>query len=250
VSSSKGVTYDDLFKYGSSSSGDSEFPSNDDEYTSINLNLPFVFYGTPYNKTFINNNGVISFLAPVSNYTPESFPLNIPIIAPFWADVDTRGVGTVWYRLTSDASTVMNVREKVSSYFSDDPNFLPNEVLIVSWAAVGYYNYSNIHKNNTFQCILASDGDTSYVLFLFPENGINWYSGDATCNGIDGVGGVPAIVGINKGDGVIFHITNLSSTENVIYVEDYTNVNKPGLYMWRVTDSKEDGAGNCTTEGR
>ena len=51
----------------------------------------------------VNNNGDISFDDPVPTYTPQEFPLdNFPLIAPFWADVDTRGTGMVWYRNASE----------------------------------------------------------------------------------------------------------------------------------------------------
>ena len=36
----------------------------------------------------------------ISSYTLSSF-LTYPIIAPYWADVDTRGTGSVYYRETS-----------------------------------------------------------------------------------------------------------------------------------------------------
>jgi hypothetical protein len=41
----------------------------------------------------VNNNGLLSFDAAVSQFTPQSFPLGDGrmIIAPYWGDVDTRG---------------------------------------------------------------------------------------------------------------------------------------------------------------
>src|SRR5690606_5549188 len=57
-------------------------PPNDDESTSA-IDLPFAFnmYGIEYNSIFINNNGNITFLEEVSGYTPDGFPIDIPMIA-------------------------------------------------------------------------------------------------------------------------------------------------------------------------
>ena len=66
-------------------------PEDDDP--SVNTQLPLVmnFYGIPSSNLWVNNNGNVTFDSPQSAYTP--LPLNsikARIIAPFWADVDTR----------------------------------------------------------------------------------------------------------------------------------------------------------------
>jgi len=66
--------------------------ANDDDSSNA-LNLPFGinFFGQEFNRFFINNNGNISFLSDLSTFTPEAFPVATqPMIAPYWADVDTR----------------------------------------------------------------------------------------------------------------------------------------------------------------
>ena len=64
-------------------------------------------------------------------------------------------------------------------------------------------------QKNTFQCVLATDGksdeksdrkSSSFAIFLYPQDGINWTTGDAS-GGKDGLGGTPAQAGINAGDG-------------------------------------------------
>ncbi|XP_019854776.1 PREDICTED: protein mesh-like isoform X3 [Amphimedon queenslandica] len=235
-----------LFPYGVSA-GDSELPPNDDgSIGPLNFTYGFIFYGTTYTTFYVNTNGVISFIAPVHAYNPQPFPLdNSPLISPFWANVDIRlpdgyvpgsPRGHVWYRATSDISTVLSVREEVIQYFSNDQDFVPNEILIATWDNVGYYN-KKTDKTNTFQCVLATNGVTSYAMFLFPEGGINWYSGDAS-GGTGGINGTPAQVGLNKGDGVTYHVLNVSSTPDVINVEDYTNITGApnGFYIWNVND--------------
>src|SRR5438105_4110799 len=79
-----------------------QLPANDDGSSSDYLNgaaitLPFSinFFGTTYTSVYVNNNGNLTFTGPLSTYTP--FGLSggaTPIIAPFFADVDTEGVGS------------------------------------------------------------------------------------------------------------------------------------------------------------
>lgn len=80
-------------------------PANDDESTGPVV-LPFTinYFGRRYTQTFVNNNGNITFNEPLEDFSP--FPLNttnIPIIAPFFADVDTTrpGSGLVQYGNTT-----------------------------------------------------------------------------------------------------------------------------------------------------
>ena len=67
------------------------------------------------------------------------FPLSYPIIAPYWADVDTRGTGIVWYRSTSDPEIILRVRNEIAVAFPQ-LMFMAREVLIVTWDNVGYFD--------------------------------------------------------------------------------------------------------------
>ncbi|MBP6835359.1 MAG: hypothetical protein KA978_31535, partial [Deltaproteobacteria bacterium] len=52
------------------------------------------FFGRSYNSFYLNTNGNITFNEELSQYTPDAFPVaDQPMIAPWWADVDTRGGG-------------------------------------------------------------------------------------------------------------------------------------------------------------
>ena len=70
--------------------------ANDDS-SSSQVALPFTlnFYGRNYNSLWVNNNGNVTFTGPLSTFTPFGLiAANTPIIAPFLADVDTRGNGS------------------------------------------------------------------------------------------------------------------------------------------------------------
>jgi hypothetical protein len=165
-------------------------PNDDGSSAIINLPFTFDFYGTPMDSLYINNNGNISFDFPYMSFIPNAFPDSSTLmIAPFWADVDTRGTldslgnvsgngGNVWYKLTPTA-------------------------LIVRWDQVGYFNY-HTDLLSTFQLIISNGSDSlvsagGNVSFCYSD--MQWTTGDAS-GGFGGFGGSPATVGLNTGNGV------------------------------------------------
>ena len=155
---------------------------NDDGSTD-EIMLPFIFslYGEPYQSLWINNNGNVSFDDEYYDYTPWGFPIaGYPMLAPFFADVDTRGSGSVWHKIESNR-------------------------MIVIWDHVGYYG-SHADKLNTFEVIISDGTDPTIGLgntVAFSYADMAWTTGDAS-GGDEGFGGTPATVGINKGDGVLY----------------------------------------------
>jgi gliding motility-associated-like protein len=155
---------------------------NDDGSTQqISFPFNFCFYGQTMNSCYINNNGNISFGAPYSTFSANSFPdPNFIMIAPFWGDVDTRNTasGLVYYKITST-------------------------YMIVRWQTVGYFSmYAD--KLNDFQLIITNGSDPilpsgNNVNFCYGD--MQWTTGDAS-GGTNGFGGVAATVGVNRGNGV------------------------------------------------
>ena len=88
----------------------------------------------------MNINGAISFTSPISQYTPDPFPLttNQEIIAPFWADVDTRGTGQISYRSTTDASLRQKASNLINRAFFTTA-FSASYLFIATWDHVGYF---------------------------------------------------------------------------------------------------------------
>ncbi len=158
------------------------FAPNDDLSTA-SLPIPFSFclYGTSYTDLYVNTNGNVSFDAPYSAFSSFAFPdPSFVMVAPFWGDVDTRGVGEVKYKITPTA-------------------------MYVNWEGVGYYD-SYTDKVNTFQLIITDGNDPilppgNNIAFCYGD--MQWTTGDAS-QGVNGFGGTPATVGANKGDGVDF----------------------------------------------
>ena len=89
----------------------------------------------------INDDGVISFNRRFSDDTPRPLPLSgsDQIIAPYWADVDTRGIGQIFYRQSTDPSLLSRASSEIQSAFPSSKNILINNLLIATWVDVGYY---------------------------------------------------------------------------------------------------------------
>ena len=94
-------------------------------------------------------------------------------------------------------------------------------------------------QTNTFQCVLTTDGVTSFVLFLYADDGIEWTTGDNS-DGIRGLGGTPALVGVNAGDGVRSSFVSESRTAAIINIANTSNVDRPGLWLFQVNEVDED----------
>lgn len=153
-------------------------PRNDDgSYKIEDLGFSFSFCGSSYSSVYINTNGNLSFLDSVATYDPLGFPYEVPMVAPFWADVDTRNeeCGQIWFKL------------------------FPNH-LIVTWEEVGWYDMKCV-PTNSFQVII-SDG-TAPIIGLgnniqFRYGAMEWTTGEASGGSI--FGGFAATVGFNSGD--------------------------------------------------
>ena len=92
---------------------------------------------------------MISFLVQVSQYTPETFPLdgNRRLVAPFWADVDTRNGGEVFYRETTDSNLLQQATNDVTTTYVDHRKFQATWLLVATWYEVAFYGASGNYKN-------------------------------------------------------------------------------------------------------
>ena len=95
------------------------------------------------------------------------------------------------------------------------------------------YIYLFQDQTNTFQLVLATDGFSSFAIFLYLEDGIQWTTAENS-DGSNGFGGTEAQVGYDAGDGVNFHSVNGSMTPSIIDIETTSNVNIPGMYIFRL----------------
>ncbi len=158
---------------------------NDDGSTGP-IGLPFTvnFFGSSHNTAFVNNNGNLTFVTGLATFTPFGLTANTgrEIIAPFFADVDTRNAlsGVVHY-----GADVVDGHQAFGANYVD----------------VGYFN-SSVDKLNSFQVVLIDRSDVAAGDFDIEFNfgAIQWETGDAS-DGAGGTGGDSARAGYTNGTG-------------------------------------------------
>jgi hypothetical protein len=193
-------------------------PNDDDSSNALNLPFGINFFGQDFSSFFINNNGNISFLSPLFSFTPTPFPVaSQPMIAPYWADVDTRA-GQV-----PDAAG--SNRVYVASPSADS--------VVVTWHNVGYYPAQN-DKQNNFQLVLQKTPGTANGSFSaeFRYDRLQWTTGDAS-GGVNGLGGTPAQAGYDAGNDVNYEVLPGSFSNNVLNLVNLSNVSNATPGLWR-----------------
>ena len=143
------------------------------------------FGGANYTSLYVNNNGNVTFDGALSAFTPFGIAtLNRAIIAPFFADVDTR-----------------NALSGIAAYGTGTVDGF--QAFGVTWKDVGYYD-RKADKKNTFQLVLINRPDTGPGNFdiEFNYDKIQWEAGEAS-RGAGGLGGTTAGIGFANSPGAL-----------------------------------------------
>lgn len=184
------------------------------------------FYGGPYTRFWVNNNGNITFSGALGTYTPRMFPIaSVPMIAPYWGDVDTRN------------ATDISGPEQNLVYYHLEPGRL-----VVTWYNVGYFSNHNEHRMN-FQLILTNATDCGSGDFdvEFRYDRCEWMaggaSGDSNGNGQCDAGEaacVPAQAGFDAGNLMDYVALPGSFTPAILNLCSTSNVGEPGVWVFSV----------------
>ncbi|XP_071452745.1 protein mesh-like [Hetaerina americana] len=193
-----------------------------------NFTFKLPFFGFSFNYTRVNLNGYLEFSDPPEHYTyPLVFPIKewpnkndpsfigvffskcrIGLLSP--TDADQRMPG-VYYRVESNLEHRtdqfgVEVRERVLRDIREGnvgaETFIPKHVVIVTWKNVSFAGgiASSLHKTNTFQMVVTTDEVTSYAIFNYEL--ITWTTHtEAGGDTATGLGGFPAFIGFNAGNG-------------------------------------------------
>ncbi|UJR24394.1 hypothetical protein I4U23_005771 [Adineta vaga] len=234
--------------------GDTMMVRNDDESLGP-ISLPYIFpyFDNNHRQIYQANNGLFSFLSGISTYTPIEFPIgnNQRLITPFWSDIDTRGNtsnssdNSVYHQVylrnmtngnsSNVATEVFNkATQFVRQYFPRESTFEPLMIITGTWYQVGYFP-TRIDRLNTLQMVLVTDESRSFAFFLY--NDLQWASKNP--NGPYGQ------AGFNAGDGVVSRMLQYSRTSNITLLVNESNVNVPGLFVFRI-DTTDIEAGGCS----
>ena len=164
--------------------------SDDSSVGPVSLGFTMNFFGRSWTSVYVNNNGNVTFGSPNSIYTPTGLNgvLASAIIAPFYADVDTRPSksGIVTYAA-------------VASGVGGHPTFG------VEWPKVDYYvdgNGNTQTVQDTFELLIVSRSDLGAGNFdmYFNYGSMKWETGSAS-GGVNGLGGTCATAGFSAGAG-------------------------------------------------
>ncbi|XP_067897946.1 sushi, nidogen and EGF-like domain-containing protein 1 isoform X4 [Heterodontus francisci] len=212
----------------------------------LEISLSFPFFGERHSGLYVNNNGIISFLKEVSQFTPVAFPISNDrrVVAVFWADVDNRRAGDVFFRETKDPAILQSATDDIRRYFPELEEFTTQWALVATWYRVTFFGGSSFSPVNTFQIVLVTDGELSFTIFNY-EN-ITWTTGMHASSGGDfaGLGGIAAQAGFNAGDGKRYFNIPGSRTDDIVDVEMTTNVGIPGRWVFRIHDAQVE-VGSC-----
>jgi len=197
----------------------SEEPENSFATDAIDLEFdtPINFYGEVTDEVYINDNGGLSLVeglvgeeAPsATNGGFGNYKKGIPLIAPFWSDVDIRGP-------FEPDRVVLNKIVYGGGLIDGHTAFG------VSWIDVGY-SWRQIDKTNSFQLIMIDRSDTGTGNFdlEFNYNQIQWDNG-----------GLP---GFSLGETVIHPITGDE------YVRDMLQYFRAGIANAQLDSNEETG---------
>ncbi|XP_006872070.1 PREDICTED: nidogen-1 [Chrysochloris asiatica] len=192
----------ELFPFGPEQ-GDQELEAGDDRVSlALQLSGGLHFYDkSDINYVYVTTNGLIAVSEPPAKEShPGLFPPTFGAIAPFLADLDTTdGFGKVYYREDFSPSVAQLAAVCVQRGFPEVA-FQPKSVVVVTWESVAPYqgpskDPAQEGKRNTFQAVLASSDSSSYAIFLYPEDGLQFYT---TASKKD-EGQLPAVVSFSQG---------------------------------------------------
>jgi len=169
-------------------------PANDDVSTdAVSIGFPINFFSHTYSSVFVNNNGNVTFDAALPEFTPFSLTsTQRVIVAPFFADVDTR-VGNV---VTYGSGTISGHR-----------------AFAVTWPGVGCFNQID-SVLNFFQVALIERSDVAPGDFdiEFNYNSIQWETGQASGGSAICQGGSSARVGFSNGSAIVGNFFELAGS--------------------------------------
>jgi hypothetical protein len=206
---------------------DNTLVRNDDGSTgSVAIGFTLNFNGVNHSNLFVNNNGNVTFNAPLSVFTPFAITSgSTPMLAPFFADIDTRNLGS---------SEVQYGHDVIGGH----------NVFGVNWINVGYY-FSQADKLNSIQLIITERADTGAGNFDFEFNydTILWETGSAS-GGTNGFGGTSAAAGYTNGAGAFFEFNGSRVNRAFLdvsatgLIHDSLNSNTNGQYIFTVRNGQ------------
>ncbi len=125
----------------------------DDDFETAPLGFDFNFYGQPYDSAFVSSNGFLTFGTGSKEHRPEDLSgrstADLPLIAPFWDDLNPEFGGKVLFETRGDAGS---------------------RTFIVQWDDVPFFASGTPDEAATFQLILFEGSDEILFQYLDVED--------------------------------------------------------------------------------
>ena len=208
-----------FYPFGGSFS-DTLLPKNDDgSFGPIKLGVALPFFTNVYSNLFVNTNGVLSFLFPVTSPVPLAFPVLAPLIAVFWNDLNPLINGQIYYRESSTPSDLNQAKGDVLKGYPNFVSFVPSRVYVVTWDRVAAFGGSSSAATNTFQAAITTDGILSFLIFNFGS--LSLFSKSIAIGG-------------NSGDGINFYKFPEILTTTNSSLATFSNINVPGKWLLKI----------------
>ncbi|OXB59200.1 hypothetical protein ASZ78_007405 [Callipepla squamata] len=223
-------------------------PGDDARSAALELSTALRFYGAAVRSLYVATNGIIAVNEPKNEekYLGQ-FPVSFGAIAPFMADLDTTdGRGSVYYREDTSSDVLQLASDYIKGGFPETA-FDPSAVVIVTWKLVAPYqgsgeDFTSEEKRNTFQAVLASSDSSSYAIFLYPEDGLQFCSTYSKNND----GKIPAMVGFSQASTNYYFWENPGSYNVVANDEDSirnlhksSNAGRQGVWVFEIGSSSD-----------
>jgi len=221
--------------------GDKNLSKFDDHYALIHKPAKFKFYNRYFSAIYVSTNGVVNLIEKNEtfklheefNFNSVSFPVvNHTVVAPFWTDLIPDSHGEIFYRVTSEPEIMSQISYEIDRLkpSRDASPFLPAWSCIVTWFQLKAFNHRRFHYNNTFQLLLTTDGEKSYVMFNYGR--LDWPNHKVKVN---------VVVGYNLGDNKTHYQMNFTSNEQSITdLQHKSNVGVRAKWIYRVDMHKEE----------
>lgn len=231
--------YKQYFDFGPNA-GDYSITNTDDHYVLIQKPIAFKFFDKYFQSFYISSNGLVKLVEQNDTYMlhddidfhhiKQEFPMmNQTLIAPFWTDMTSDLNGGVFYRLVTDKNTLNEVSYEIDRLTQArcDSSYKPSWVAIITWYRMRAFFHPRF-ANNTFQLIMTTNGEDSYVIFNYGR--LQWPNKYTD---------VSVEAGLNLDDGTKFFRMEGSSTQNITQLVKKSNVNLQSKWLFKI-DSHEE----------
>ncbi len=203
-----------------------------DDTSNLVVNLPFSmnWNGTNYTQIYINMNGNCTFGSGFTGYNPNNSTIagtNANIMAPLWADVDTRNTASAQVSYSSTNSGNVPTVDGRPAFF-------------VNWIDVAAYN-QQVAPTNSFQLVIVDRSDTGAGNFDFMYNydRVTWDIATAASSLRARVGWGQAGVGYElPGSGTAqasaSALSDTAAADTSLIQNELNDEDQLGRYVWQV----------------